>query len=48
MGSMVLGMHDRLASPNSLSKDEEFGREGWQWRFPADASEATKVGHDTY
>lgn len=48
MQSMVLGMHDRLAAPYSLSSDDVMGREGWQWKFPADASEATKVGDDYY
>ena len=48
MQSMVLGMHDRLATPYSLSSDDVMGREGWQWKFPADASEATKVGDDYY
>ena len=46
--STVLGMHDRLAAPYSLSRDQRFGHEGWEWTFPADASEATKVGDDYY
>ena len=41
-------MHDRLAAPYSLSRDQRFGHEGWEWTFPADASEATKVGDDYY
>tara|TARA_B100001971_G_C17711199_1_gene296558 strand:- start:240 stop:494 length:255 start_codon:yes stop_codon:yes gene_type:complete len=48
MQSIVLSMHDRLVAPYSLSSEDRMGREGWQWKFPADASEATKVGVDYY
>ncbi len=48
MESMALAMHDRLTAPHSLSQDEAFAREGWSWRFPADASAATIVGKDCY
>lgn len=48
MESIVLSNHDRLVAPYSLSSEDKMGREGWQWKFPADASEATKVGVDYY
>lgn len=48
MNAMALGLHDRLIAPHSLAESDEFGDRGWQWRFPADASEATKVGDDYY
>ena len=48
MESIALGMHDRLTAPYSLSQDQHFAREGWSWRFPADASAATIVGKDCY
>ena len=48
MEAMALGLHDRLVAPASLSTSDDFAREGWEWRFPADASEATKVGDDYY
>ena len=48
MDSMVHGMHDRLVAPYSLSETDEFGHEGWTWRFPSPASEATKIGGDHY
>ena len=35
-------------APYSLSQDEHFAREGWSWRFPADAATATIVGKDCY
>ena len=41
-------MHDRLTAPYSLAQDEHFAREGWSWRFPADASTATIVGKDCH
>ena len=43
MGSLGFAMHDRLVDPYSLSQDEDFGREGWRWRYPASASQATRV-----
>ncbi len=35
MESFRVAMHDRLASHGDMSQDPAFGREGWQWRFPA-------------
>ena len=46
MQSIPLSMHDRLTAPYSLAQDEQFGREGWSWRFPAAASTATRVRKD--
>ena len=46
MESIALSMHDRLTAPHSLAQDERFAREGWSWRFPADASSATRVRKD--
>ena len=48
MEATALGLHDRMVAPHSLSLSDDFGREGWGWRYPADASEATKVGDDYY
>ena len=48
MEATALGLHDRLVAPQSLSLSDDFGREGWAWRYPADASEAAKVGDDYY
>ena len=48
MEATALGLHDRLVAPHSLSLSDDFGREGWQWSYPADASEATQVGDDYY
>jgi arylsulfatase A-like enzyme len=48
MESMVLSMHDRLVCSSSLADSEEFGHQGWQWKFPMDASQATKVGKNYY
>ena len=35
MRSMSLSMHDRMPRPHSMSEDEDMGREGWTWSFPA-------------
>ena len=48
MEATALGLHDRMVAPHSLSLSDDFGREGWGWRYPADASEATQVGDDYY
>ena len=48
MEASALRLHDRLVAPHSLAGSDEFAREGWQWSFPSDASEATKVGDDYY
>ena len=48
MASMAFAMHDRVVAPYSLSQDEGFGHEGWRWKLPADASEATQVEEDCY
>ena len=48
MEATALGLHDRLVAPHSLSLSDDFGREGWGWRYPSDASKATQVGDDYY
>ena len=42
MRSMSFAMHDRMPLSYSASEDEDMGREGWTWRFPASV-EATEV-----
>ena len=43
MDSLAFAAHDRLVSPQGLSGDDDFAREGWTWGFPAPASLATRV-----
>ena len=42
MSSMSFAMHDRMPRPDSMSVDEDVGREGWAWRFPSSV-DATQV-----
>ena len=44
MDNMDFSAFDQLPAADSLSYLDEFGHEGWQWRFPADAAESTKLG----
>ena len=44
MDNMDFSAFDQLPAADSLSYLDEFGHEGWQWRFPADADESAKLG----